>query len=216
MPTPEVAGAIWEVVLEGTQERQQVMNVMHFRVVTAVDDMEVRLLRALIVCLLTILRPVMGSNYQFVRAMGKRVSPDVGPIVELRAESGEEVQGDDAGDTLPSFVSVCTNIHTTRGGKSGRGRMFIPGVPEGATQGSFVEETNPYWTQILAYLACVASQFVKPNVETGSNVIQLGVMSRKIGGTKPPYLAAGFAAATRLTPNLKLASSNSRKVGRGS
>lgn len=94
--------------------------------------------------------------------------------------------------------------------------MFIPGVPESATTGSFVEETNPYWTQILAYLACVAAAFVKPDAVSGSNVIQIGVMSRKIGGLKPPYTLAGFAPATRLIPNLKLASTNSRKVGRGS
>lgn len=216
MPTPESAGAIWEVVLEGTQERQQVLNVMHFRMVTAVDDVEARLLRALVVCLLTVLRPQMGSNYQFVRVHGKRVSPDVGPVVELGPEVGDVLQGASEGDTEPTFVSVCVNIHTVRGGRSGRGRMFLPSVPEGATTGSFVEETNPYWTAVLAYLACVAGQFVHPTLDVGSNIIQMGVMSRKIGGAKPPYLAAGFAAATKLIPNLKLASTNSRKVGRGS
>lgn len=216
MATPASAGEIWEVVQHCRQEGQEVLNVMHFRMVTAVDDIEARLLRALIVCLLTLLRPTMGSNFQFVKMSAKRVTPDLGPIIELAPEPTDQVQGAAEGDTLPAHCSICVNIHTTRGGRSGRGRMFIAGIPEGATSGSYIEQTNPHWQAILDYLACVAAAFVKPTVDAGSNVIQFGVMSRKIGGLKPPYIAAGFAAATKLVARNIVGSTNSRKVGRGS
>lgn len=216
MPTPADVGEIWEVTLEGRQESQQVMNVMHFRIDSAVDDIEERLLRAMVECLLTVLLPGAASTYQYVRCMGKQVAPILGPIIEIGQEAGDVIQGADDGDALPSFVSVCANIHTVRGGKSGRGRMFIPAIPEDATQGSFIQTTNPFWAVILAYVACIATKFIHTDEPLGSNQISLGVMSRKIGGPKPPYLIDGFAAATRIVPKNRLATTNSRKVGHGS
>lgn len=216
MAQTAAAGEVYEVVMEGRQEGQQVLNVMHFRARGPVDDVELRLLRALVICLLTQLRPLMGANYQFVRCVGKRVSPDLGPIIESLPEAGEGVQGADEGDTLPTYVSIVVNIHSTRGGRSGRGRMFIPGVPESASQGSFIPTDNPYWAGIIAYLQCVASQFIHPTELAEANTFDIGVMSRKIGGPKPPYLATGFARATALKPNNALATTRSRKVGHGS
>lgn len=216
MPTPESAGVVWEVVMEGRQEGQQVLNVWHFRTRTSVDDMELRVLRACIDCLLTTLRPVLGSNYQFVKARGKRVAPDVGPIVEVLPAANEDIQGDSEGDTLPTFASLCVNIHTTRGGRSGRGKFFLPGIPEGATSGSYIETTNPYWVAVAAFLACLAGKFIKANEPLGTNDVEIGVMSRKIGGVKPPYLLTGFAPATGFKPRNIVGTTNSRKVGRGS
>jgi hypothetical protein len=216
MADTAAAGEVWEVVLEGRQESQQVLNVMHFRARGAIADVHLTLLRQVIVCILTALRPVMGANYQVVRAYGKRVSPDVGPVLEVMPEIGEAVQGAEEGDTLPSYVSLCANIHTTRGGRSGRGRMFIPGIPEAASQGSFIPIDNPFWIGVLAYIACIASSFIHQDELGEANKWDLGVMSRKIGGVKPPYLAAGFARATRITVKNALGTTRSRKVGKGS
>lgn len=216
MAMPAAPGEIYEVVLECRQEGQQVMNVLHFEALTPTDNVELRLLRALVECLLTVLLPGSTSNLQFVRCKGKRVFPTLGPVLEIGAEAGDVIQGADVGDSVPTFVSVCTNIHTSRGGRSGRGRMFLFGVPEGATQGSFIQTTNPYWGVILAYLACVVGKFVTQGDPPAPNRWALGVLSRKIGGTKPPYAAGAFAAAVRLTANNRLASTVSRKVGRGS
>lgn len=215
MATAAVTGEIHEVVLKMRQESQQVLNVLHFRVDSGVSDMETRLLTALLSCLATVLRPVAASTWQIVGAQGKRVYPDVGPIYEIGPIDANAVQGASEGDALPSFCSIVVNIHTTRGGRVGRGRMFIPGIPEGATQGSSVPTTNPYWTAILAYLACVAASFVHTNDVPGSQQISLGVLSRKLGNSKPPYTAAQFAPATRLVPNNLIKTTNSRKIGHG-
>jgi hypothetical protein len=215
MATPGVQGEIHEVVLKMRQEGQEVLNVLHFRNDTNVDDMETRLLLALVVCLTTILRPGSGSNFQVVGARGKRVYPDVGPIYEVAPPDPTEVQGEAVGDTSPTFVAVVVNIHSLRGGRRGRGRMFIAGVPEGATQGSHIETTNPYWTIIINYLACIAGSFINTEDELGDNRISLGVLSRASGNAKPPYNANQWARATKLIPNNLLKTQNSRKIGHG-
>jgi hypothetical protein len=222
MPTPAALGEIHEVVIKMRQESQQVLNVLFFRCDSAVDDMELRLLTALLTCLAGQLRPVAASTWQIVGAQGKRVYPDLGPVYEVGPPDPLAVQGESEGDALPSFCSIVVNIHSTRGGRSGRGRMFIPGIPEGASQGSSIPTTNPYWAAILAYLACVAAAFVRTGSELGTNRIALGVLSRKLGGVdaqgklrKPPYDAAQWARATRLVPNNLIKTTNSRKIGHG-
>lgn len=213
--TLAATGEVYEVVLECRQEGQQVMNVLHFRALTPTDNVELRLLRALVECLLTVLLPGSTSNLQFVKCRGKRVYPDLGPVLEVGPELNDVIQGADVGDSVPTFVSVCANIHTSRGGKVGRGRMFIFGVPEGATQGSYIQTTNPYWTVILQYLACIAAKFITQGDPPAANRWQIGVHSRKLGGKKAPYTVEGFAPAVSIIPNNRLASTVSRKVGHG-
>lgn len=215
MPTPGVEGELHEVTLKMRQESQTVLNILHFRCDAAVDDMETRLLLALLVCLTTILRPGQGSNWQVVGAQGKRVYPTLGPIYEVAPPDPDEIQGEAVGDTLPTFVSIVVNIHTTRGGRSGRGRMFLSGIPEAATQGSSIQTTNPYWTIIINYLACIAGSFINGDDLPGANQISLGVLSRKLGNPKPPYTAIQFAKATKLVANNLLKTTNSRKIGHG-
>jgi hypothetical protein len=96
--------------------------------------------------------------------------------------------------------------------------MFIPGIPEGASQGSAIPTTNPYWAVIIAYLACVASTFINSASDLDPNQISLGVLSRTVpaGATKkPPYIAGQWARATKLVPNNLIKTTNSRKIGHG-
>lgn len=216
MPTPGSVGEVYEVTFECRQEGQQVLNILFFRCDTAVDDLEQRMLRALIECFLTHIIPVAASTLQFVKASAKRVTPDLGPIFEVVPLEADTVQGEAVGDALPTYASVCAVIRTTRGGRSGLGRTFLGGVPEGASQGSFIPPANAYWLAIIAYFACVAGKFIHGGDLPGDNQVSLGVMSRKIGGVKAPFLAAGFAAATSFKPLNRLSHNVSRRVGRGS
>lgn len=216
MPTPANAGELWEVTTEGTQEGQQVMCVWHFLCETAVDNVELRMLRAIMECFLTNIIPVAASTFQLTRVYGKRVAPTLGPIVEEVPTSTDVVQGETEGGALPSYSSLCINIHTTRGGRSGRGRKFIMGIPESATQDSFFGPTNAYWIAILAFCACVAEKFIHTGEPIGNNQITVGVYSRKIGGVEYPYNVNGFAPATVLKPVHIVSHNVSRKVRRGS
>jgi len=213
--TVGAVGTIHQIDVLMRQEGQHIMNSFFVRVDSTVDNLETRVLRAIMECYMEILIPVSGSNLLIESVRGKEVAPTLGPIYEIQPEAGDNLQGDDTGDTLPSHVSLCINLHTTRGGKSGRGRLFIPGIPESATQGSYILSTNPYWAAILAFVACLASKLIHTDEPIGTNQVSWGVMSRKIGGTKPPYTVGGFAPITRAVARNILGSTNSRKVGRG-
>jgi hypothetical protein len=208
-------GTIHQIDVLMRQEGQHIMNSFFVQVDSTVDSMETRVLRAILDCFLEILIPASGSNLLVETVRGKEVAPTLGPIYEIQPLATETVQGEATGDTLPSHISLAVNLHTTRGGRSGRGRFFIPGIPEAASQGSFIQTTNPYWTVILAFVACLASKLIHVNEPIGTNQVSWGVMSRKLGGVKPPYLVTGFAPVTRAVARNILGSSNSRKVGRG-
>lgn len=208
-------GEIHELTVHGRLEGQQALNVMFFQATTTSDTIETQLLRAMIICLTTTLIPGLGSNYTLEKVASKRVYPTLGPIIELAPLGTDDVTGESAGDTLPSFVSALISIQTTRGGRSGRGRMFIPGIPEGSTSGSSILTESPAWGAIVAYVACVAAQFLKSVDLPANDQWNLGVLSRKLGNDKPPYLLAQFAPATSLIPKRLLSTTRSRKVGHG-
>ena len=216
MPTPAAQNELWEVTTEGSQEGQQVMMVWHFLCETAVDNVELRMLRAIMECLLTTLIPQAASTFQLTRVYGKRVSPTLGPIIEVVPGGTDVVQGQTEEGALPSYSSVCINIHTTPGGPSGRGRKFLMGVQKLATQDSFFPPTAPYWLAVLAFCACVADKFIHTGEPIGTNQIAVGIYSRKIGGSEYPYNVNGFAPATVLKPVNLVSHNVSRKVRRGS
>lgn len=213
--TAGVAGTIHQCDMLMRQEGQEIMNSFFLRCTTEVDSMEERALRALLECYLNHVIPVSGSNLLITGVRGKQVSPVLGPIYEIVPLGTDVVQGEEEGDTLPTHISLCINLHSERGGRSGRGRLFLPGIPEGASQGSYIQATNPYWIALLAFIACLAGKFINPGEPLNPNRLDWGVMSRKIGGAKPPYDINGFALLTRAVPRNILGSSNSRKVGRG-
>lgn len=208
-------GTIHQIDILMRQEGQRIMNSFFLRCDTTVDSMEERALRILLNCYINSLIPFSGSNLLIESARGKEVAPTLGPIYEVIPLGTQVVQGVDEGDTLPSHISLCINLHSERGGRSGRGRLFIPGIPEAASQGSYILATNPYWLALLAFVACMVDGFLHIGDPPAANQLQWGVMSRKIGGLKPPYTVGGFAAITRAIPRNILGSSNSRKVGRG-
>lgn len=214
MPVTAAAGEVWQVLIQGVIEGQQCENVLYFRSQAGDTDVVAHLLQALLTCFLEGLVPHLASTYTFDRLLAKRVTPDVGPDIELVAGEGVATQGAEAGDAEPSFVSALISLHTTRAGRSGRGRMFIPGVAEGDTTASKIGIETPLWAAIIAFVACMVGQFFTRDVPADGNW-EWGVESRKIGGLKPPFLAAGFAPLTRAVPQQYLATTRSRKVGRG-
>lgn len=222
MATPGADGTIHEVVVHMRQQQQEVLNVWAFQLETPVDDLELRLLRALLECYLTVLLPGSGSLLTVERVTGMQVGPTLGPMYEITPGEDDTVQGAAVGDTLPTHDSVSIRIHSTRPGRSGRGRKQIPGIPEGATTGSTINTAHAYWDVILAFVACVAGKFIIPNELNGPNAISLGVLARTLkpadaqGKRKAPWPVDTFARATRMSVMPKVGTTNSRKVGRGS
>lgn len=207
-------GEVVQVLVQYTIEEQECENVLYFRAQAADTDMLAHLLLQIAQCLLTAIIPHLNSNFMLDRIIGKVVSPAVGLEETWTPAAGDAVQGAEAGDSEPSFVAALISLYTTRPGRSGRGRMYLGGVAEGDTTGSKINVESPLWTALAAFVACMLAQFHTRDVAAAGNY-EWGVMSRKLGGAKAPFAAAGFAPITRAVPVQLLATVRRRKVGRG-
>lgn len=213
--TVAAANEVYQVTVHGRLEGQECLNIMYFVSYLGDADVETHLLKAILNCIVDSLTPVLGTAYTLERISGKRVTPDVGPELNVLPEVGDTVTGEAEGDTLPSYASCRIRIRSERGGKSGLGRICIGGVPEIATTRSFIDPESAFWIALVAYVACVVSAFLVGGFPV-ANRWNLGVMSRKIGGEKPPFLLDGFSKATSLEPVRALGTMRSRLVGHGS
>lgn len=210
------AEEIWQVGIEHRIEGQQAMNIHYFRTHLGDSDVDTHLLKAILECFMTHMMPQMPKGYLMMGVHGLRVYPTVGPPYSQLPDAGDIVAGDETREALPSFCSTLVSIQSERGGRSGRGRIFIPGVPESATIGSRLNPEHAFWLAVVAYVACITGKFIHSGDFPVANQWEIGVLSRKIGGAKPPFLATGFAPALSLIPKDFLATTRSRKVGRGS
>lgn len=216
MPTPTTVGQVFELTIHMRVEDQEVLNILHFQTVQANSDVELRLLRAMLDCVVAFI-PFCSTATLLEKVSAKRVVPDLGPIMEVSPGEAQASAGASAGDPHVSFSAALISKRTIRGGRSGLGRMFLGGIPEAATNGSKFNTEHAYWTAIAAFIACVVAKFIQEGeILESDQFFQLGVMSRKLGGAKPPYAAEGFARVVSLTPNVFIKSNVLRKVGRGS
>jgi|SRR5215213_1292092 len=214
MPTPAAAGDIWQVLVQGAIEEQQCENVLFFRAQDVDPDPLAGLIADLVECFLTGLVPALSATYTFERIIARRIYPDIGPDVIYTAPGGTDVTGDAAGDAEPSFVSALISLQTTRGGRSGRGRMFIAGIAEGDTTASRINSEGALWAALLAFCVCMLGKFITKDIP-GAGDWEWGVFSRKLGNKKAPFLAVGFAPIIAATPKQLLATTRSRKIGHG-
>jgi hypothetical protein len=215
MATAAAVGEIWQVTVRGKLEGQDCMNVLSFKCVHATASVETELLLVLLACYIEHLVPILVGAFSIESLRAKQVSPILGPEIEVTPTETMAAAGAGSGDGLPSYVSAHISIHTTRGGRSGRGRMYIGGIVEGDTILSNISAESSTWEGILAFVACLATKFIGTGFDVAQR-FELGVMSRKIGGAKPPFLDTGFAGCTSLVPHRDLGTTRSRKVGHGS
>jgi|SRR5215204_128144 len=222
MPTPGVAGTLHEVTVHMRQQLQEVLNVWHFQCITAVDDMETRCLRALWEAYIESYLPAAGSLLSIERISAAQVGATLGPIYELFPSEGDVLNGGGAVDTLPTHDSLSIGIHTTRPGRSGRGRKQMAGIPEAATVGSTITTAHAYWLAVQAFIADLDAKFIPTGEPIGDNIVVLGVIAKTLKPHVPPAVPKApwpvdtFARALRLSARPVVGTTNSRKVGRGS
>lgn len=208
-------GEVVQVVIRGKLEQQDCLNILYFQANDVIQDILVALLAKVAACIMQFLVPVLSSQYTLERIVGRVVAPAVGPDTWWTPGVNDVVQGALATGGSTSFVSAVVSIRTTRAGPTGRGRMFIGGVAEAATLNSYINKEHPMWAGLIAFVDCLLSQFHSNN-DPVQAPLSWGIMSRKLGGQKPPFVVGGFAGVIYAAPNHALGSTNSRKVGRGS
>lgn len=213
--TTAAAGEVYQLTILGKLENQDCQNVLYFKTPLGDNNVEVNLLQAIITCFVNNLIPVLSGQFVFNGVKAKRVFPDLGPELFRGPGDGIENQGQASGDGLPSFATCRVRIRSTRGGKEGLGRFSIGGLPESATLNSFIVTESAFWIAVVAYVACVVAAFIHSGFPN-PNTWNIGVMSRKLGGAKPPFTDEGFALATSLQPIEQIGTMRSRVVGHGS
>lgn len=211
MPVQVAQGHIVQVLAQGVIENQLVENVWYFRAVRPDPDMVANLLQAIATCLVTSLLPVLSDAYALEQLVGTVVSPAVGAQAEYQVLPEDAQGGESESDSAPSFVSALVSLRTTRAGRKGRGRIYICGVPESDTTRSSITAGSPLQQGLIAFLACMLAKFTIKDVPQPGEY-EWGVMSRSIGGLKPPFLTDGFAPITQATPRMSLSTTRSRKV----
>lgn len=214
MPIAAAVNDLFEVRVVGSIEGQETDNVLHFKCVGASSDVELHLIVVFITCFIDNLLPVLTSTWSLTKVVWKKVSPTLG--VEQIYTTSLPQAGAGSASALPAYVSAVISKRTLTGGKSHRGRMYIPGIPEDATTGSGINPGGAFWAALLAFCACVISNFVHPDPAGGTDLFDLIVYSRKIGGSHFPLGLTGASDVTQLTPVPQLGTTRSRKVGRGS
>jgi len=213
MPIPVGNGDVVQVLIQGSIENQQCENVIYFKSQAADTDMLLHLLAEIAECMLAMV-PILAPSYTLERIKGKIVAPAVGLESEWTPGEGDTVTGADAGGGLPSFCSGLISLRTERPGRSGKGRMYIAGVPEESATNSILAVDSTFYVALAAFAACMLGKFKKKDIPAAGDY-EWGVMSRKIGGEKPPFTVNGFSPIIEAIPRRELATTRSRKVGRG-
>lgn len=215
MPTPVPLGSLVRVRPQYSIEGQECENVWYFENTTADADMVLNLLKVIATCFITHLLPVLGSNFTLERVKGVIVGPALGAEDIWEPLATDTVQGAVLTDTLPSYVSCVTSLHTAHHGRTGRGRFYLGGIAAADTLGSLIKTESPTWLAVAAFVACIITSF--PNRELGGDAAyQWVVYSHKDGGVlKDPLPPAGIHPVTRAVPHRELGTTRRRKLGRG-
>lgn len=93
--------------------------------------------------------------------------------------------------------------------------MYIGGIPEDMTTDSNITAPSALWTGIANFIVCVLANFKHPDPAGGTDIFDLIVYSRKLGGSIFPYGLTGVTAVDNLVRVQALGTTRSRKVGRG-
>lgn len=206
--------SLWEVRIQGRIEGQETDNVLHFKCVGASSDVELHLIQVLLSCFITHMLPVLTSTWELERVLWKQVSPALG-VEQISIPTGTTTGGGSAA-ALPSYCSALFSKRTLTGGRSHRGRMYVAGIPEDQTTGSAINTEGPFWAGALAFALCVVTNFVHPDPAGGTDLFDLIVYSRKLGGSTFPLGLTGVTDVREFVPVAQIATTRSRKVGRGS
>lgn len=213
-PVPAAQGELWQVLIQGRIEEQRCENVLWFRAQAADPDAYLNLIKEVAECFVTALLPALSTTYIYERTVGRRMTPTQGADYQTLIADGDNPQGAASGDAEPSFVSGLISLRSSRGGRSGRGRMYIAGVPEGSTLASHLKTDAGLYLAMVAFVGCMLGKFITKDVPVAGNW-EWGVFSRKLGGSKQPFVATGFAPMVAADVVTELATTRSRKLGRG-
>lgn len=202
----------------GTLHGQQTVNVLHFASNEIESDVSppspllVALVQAILECVIDTFLPATTSDWTCVgvdarfvhNAGGSPIGTD--PVIETAPANSIGLLS----ATSVSFAASLVNLRSGFGGRSGRGKMFLP--PPGEAQVAQSNIDSATQDLLIAFLTCMAGKFLGTSPST---VWRLGILSRKIAGPTNANFDQGFFIASQLSPVVKLAVISRRKAGHG-
>lgn len=135
------------------------------------------------------------------------LNPQFGKMHELTISVGAGEQPD---ESLPSSISAILSCRTGFGGKSSRGRIYIPGVSENDHEGSELDPDS------FTALHDIGNELSSLYGSSGSQGILAHVIySKKIGYSNGIYNVSGIKQITHYIPRRVLGTNRHRLKGKG-
>jgi hypothetical protein len=204
---PKPYGAVAQVVIVGELHGQVTNNVLHFGGNGLEFNLN-QLITDVIDCINTTLKQAVSEDVAFKKVTARLLYPVLGDPVEAEFAPGT------LGTGLPaqaSFVAMLIRLNTGLGGKTKRGRMFIPGAIENSVNASRLSDSA--LLLLAAFCACMIGKFLH-TVES-PKAWELAVYSRKLGTALGATPEVGTFPVKTMTPIREVASMRSRRIGHG-
>lgn len=90
---------------------------------------------------------------------------------------------------LPACCAQVITFQTALGGRSGRGRIYLPPPSTGQVSDGYITTTQQ--SALQAFMSQMNGRYILAGGVAASG-FELGVFSRVLGGTSPPFSLAGF------------------------
>jgi hypothetical protein len=155
MPTMSVDGQVYQVRIKWLLHGQQCLNVLNF-LNRGSQDLITGLVQPILDCITTHLIPVLSHDITLEGADVRNITGSVAQEETVSLTSGNV--GDESVDSLPSTNTAVVRLKTTHPGKTGRGRMALPGIPEDKQALSALDPA--FVTAAVAFLACMAAAYI--------------------------------------------------------
>lgn len=205
MPQPFTAVA--QCVIVGKLHGQDTNNVLHFGA-NGVEPNLQQLLADILDCIVTAFRPAASDEWSLTKVTGRILAPQLTDPIDLIPANAVTGSGLPAN---PSFVANLIRINTGLGGRTHRGRIFLPASIENDVTASRL--TDAGYAKLVAFAACLAGKFIKGGVDNPP--WEIGVLSRTNAKKEGQTIITAFTAAVKLTPVREVARMGSRKIGHG-
>lgn len=195
---------IAQVTVQGRVDGQITINNLYFEVsgggITAVNLAQ--LVSAVDFWASDSLAPQLSDDWSYEITTGRDLTVANGVQVTASAPT----PGGVSGEANPNNVAVCVSLRTAFGGRSFRGRNYVPGIPATAVTLNSIDPT--FSTNLLVvYNALVGAGTFEPGW-------QLVVLSRYTLGN-PRAVALGAPVTACIITRPYVASMRSRAVGHG-
>jgi len=200
---------IVQVVIKGRIHSQETNNVLHFGT-NAVNPNYLQLLLDIIDCLRTS-KAMFSDAFTVEKLTARELFPV--PLDEIEQSPNPALVGSGL-PALPSFNACLISLSTGLGGRSNRGRIFMPGLIANDTANSKITAVGlPKWQ---AFLTCMIGKFIGAVDNVDAVVFNWGVLSRKKSGVNYATADAGFTRIRSAQVKDVIATMHSRKLGVGS